>query len=139
MNSASRYNLQLTVQVSCEINNSLLKVHCNVIVLLLGYGHSTPKTYGGKLFTMVYAMIGIPLGLVMFNSIGERLNNFSSIVINKLRKTLKAKQEETTEMDLIIVVSTLSAIVTTAGAAAFSHYEGNDFCSMKIKISDARM
>jgi hypothetical protein len=28
----------------------------------------------------------------MFNSIGERLNNFSSIVINKVRKTLKAKQ-----------------------------------------------
>jgi potassium channel subfamily K protein 9 len=92
--------------------------------LILGYGHSTPKTDGGKLFTMVYAMIGIPLGLVMFNSIGERLNNFSSIVINKLRKTVKARQAETTEMDLIFVVSTLSAIVATTGAAVFSHYEG---------------
>ena len=60
----------------------------------------------------------------MFNSIGERLNNFSSIVINKVRKTLKAKQTEATEMDLIFVVSTLSGIVTTTGAAAFSHYEG---------------
>ncbi len=40
---------------------------------------------------MVYAMIGIPLGLVMFNSIGERLNNFSSFVINKLRRGLKAR------------------------------------------------
>jgi potassium channel subfamily K protein len=61
----------------------------------------------------------------MFNSIGERLNNFSSIVINKVRKTVKAKQKEATEMDLICVVSSLSAIVTTTGAAAFSHYEGN--------------
>lgn len=60
----------------------------------------------------------------MFNSIGERLNNFSSIVINKVRKTLKAKQQEATEMDLILIVSTLSGIVTTTGAAAFSHYEG---------------
>ena len=58
---------------------------------IAGYGHSTPKTEGGKLFTMVYAMIGIPLGLVMFNSIGERLNNFSSVVINKLRRALKAR------------------------------------------------
>ena len=73
---------------------------------------------------MVYAMIGIPLGLVMFNSIGERLNNFSSIVINKLRRLIKAKQAETTEIDLILVVTTLSLIVTTLGAAAFSHYEG---------------
>eukprot|EP00095_Tigriopus_kingsejongensis_P000486 maker-scaffold233_size243130-snap-gene-0.12 protein:Tk00486 transcript:maker-scaffold233_size243130-snap-gene-0.12-mRNA-1 annotation:"two pore potassium channel protein sup-9" len=91
---------------------------------LESYGHSTPKTDGGKLFTMVYAMIGIPLGLVMFNSIGERLNNFSSIVINKIRRGLNAKQSETTEMDLISVVTTLSIIVVTAGAAAFSHYEG---------------
>ena len=53
-----------------------------------GYGHSTPKTDFGKFFTMAYATIGIPLGLVMFNSIGERLNNFASIVINKLRKVL---------------------------------------------------
>ena len=89
-----------------------------------GYGHSTPKTYWGKLFTMAYATVGIPLGLVMFNSIGERLNALSSIVITKLRRSVKAKQPETTEVDLILVVSTLSAIVVTSGAAAFSHYEG---------------
>ena len=39
-------------------------------VIYLGYGHSTPKTPGGKIFTMIYATIGIPLGLIMFNSIG---------------------------------------------------------------------
>ena len=89
-----------------------------------GYGHSTPKTDSGKMFTIIYATVGIPLGLVMFNSIGERLNNISSIVINKLRKVTKAKQPETTEVDLILVVSTLSGIVVTSGAAAFSHYEG---------------
>lgn len=76
------------------------------------------------MFTVIYATIGIPLGLVMFNSIGERLNNFSSVVINKLRRGLKARQAETTEMDLICVVSSLSALVVTVGAAAFSHYEG---------------
>lgn len=41
------------------------------------YGHSTPSTVSGKLFTMMYAMIGIPLGLVMFQSIGERVNKLS--------------------------------------------------------------
>ena len=73
---------------------------------------------------MIYAIIGIPIGLVMFNSIGERFNYFSSMVINKARKLIKAKQQETTEMDLICVGSTLSVIVFTSGAAAFSHYEG---------------
>ena len=73
---------------------------------------------------MIYAIIGIPIGLVMFSSIGERFNYFASIVINKIRKMVKAKQQETTEMDLIGLGTTLSVIVFTSGAAAFSHYEG---------------
>ena len=74
---------------------------------------------------MIYAIIGIPIGLVMFNSIGERFNYFASMTINKFRKLVKARQPETTEMDLIAVGLTLSGIVFTSGAAAFSHYEGN--------------
>lgn len=45
--------------------------------IFVGYGHSTPCTIGGKLFTMFYAIVGIPLGLVMFQSIGERVNMLS--------------------------------------------------------------
>ena len=43
----------------------------NQFELNVGYGHSTPKTTSGMVFTMFYASFGIPLGLVMFNSIGE--------------------------------------------------------------------
>lgn len=57
----------------------------------LGYGHSTPNTISGKLFTMFYAIVGIPLGLVMFQSIGERLNKFSSVVIRNVKKLLNCK------------------------------------------------
>ena len=89
-----------------------------------GYGHSTPKTDGGKMFTMIYAIIGIPIGLVMFNSIGERFNYFASMIITKVRKMVNARQPETTELDLICCGLTLSGIVFTSGAAAFSHYEG---------------
>ena len=81
---------------------------------------------------MAYATIGIPLGLVMFNSIGERLNALSSIVITKLRRTVNAKQPETTEVDLNLVVLTLSIIVTLSGAAAFSHYEGRTIVSLSV-------
>ena len=131
-----------------------------------GYGHSTPKTIWGRLFTMFYASFGIPLGLVMFNSIGklpfsnslkigqkwwnfynvvhtltahfifkqknhhhhhqhhhryyhyhhqyhhhhhhdvkgERLNRFSSLIIDRLRRSLGAQQEETTEVNIIIII-----------------------------------
>ena len=106
-----------------------------LFVEIIGYGHSTPKTDGGKIFTIIYALIGIPVGLIMFNSIGERFNYFTSLLINKIRKMVKAKQQEATELDLIFVGSTLSCIVVTLGTAAFSHYEGNTIlCSTTIIV-----
>ena len=83
---------------------------------------------------MIYAIIGIPIGLVMFNSIGERFNYFSSMIINKFRKMVKAQQPETTELDLICVGLTLSGIVFTSGAAAFSHYEGKTTIKVMVII-----
>lgn len=47
---------------------------------------------------MLYAAIGIPLGIVMFQSIGERLNKGASIVISNLKKLLKCKKTEATEV-----------------------------------------
>lgn len=61
------------------------------IIWISGYGHSTPNTISGKLFTMFYAIVGIPLGLVMFQSIGERLNKFSSVVIRNVKRLLNCK------------------------------------------------
>lgn len=92
--------------------------------VLAGYGHSTPNTIGGKLFTMCYAIVGIPLGLVMFQSIGERLNKFSSVVIRNVKKLLRCKNVEASEINLICVVTTLSSLTIAGGAAAFSRYEG---------------
>ncbi|KAK6626651.1 Two pore potassium channel protein sup-9 [Polyplax serrata] len=89
-----------------------------------GYGHSTPNTIGGKLFTMCYAIVGIPLGLVMFQSIGERVNKLSSVVIRNVKRLLRCKNVEASEINLICVVTTLSSLTIAGGAAAFSRYEG---------------
>lgn len=101
--------------------------YATTVLTTIGYGHSTPKTIWGRMFTMLYASLGIPLGLVMFNSIGERLNRFSSLIIDRIRRAVRASQEETTEVDLILVVMFLSVIIWTTGATVFSYYEKWDF------------
>ena len=106
--------------------------YATTVLTTIGYGHSTPKTDGGRFFTILYATFGIPLGLVMFNSIGERFNNFTSIIVGKIRKWVKAKQPETTEIDLMGVVSILSLTLVLTGSSAFSHYEGISLKKLKI-------
>nr|CAD7449336.1 unnamed protein product [Timema bartmani] len=92
--------------------------------LYTGYGHSTPVTIGGKAFCMAYAMVGIPLGLVMFQSIGERLNKFASVVIRRAKRYLRCQRTEATEINLMLATGMLSSIIITTGAAVFSKYEG---------------
>ncbi|KAG4070277.1 hypothetical protein HA402_009840 [Bradysia odoriphaga] len=94
------------------------------VLTTIGYGHSTPSTVGGKLFTMCYAIVGIPLGLVMFQSIGERVNRLSSFVIKTVKSSLHCRQTAASELDLICVVTTLSSLTIAGGAAAFSKFEG---------------
>ncbi|CAB1336210.1 unnamed protein product [Coregonus sp. 'balchen'] len=45
-------------------------------VFCIGYGHAAPGTNSGKGFCMFYAVLGIPLTPVMFQSLGERMNTF---------------------------------------------------------------
>lgn len=98
--------------------------YATTVLTTIGYGHSTPSTVAGKLFTMFYAIMGIPLGLVMFQSIGERLNKFSSHVIRRVKRMLNCKSDSASEINLIFVVTTLSGLTVAGGAAAFSRYEG---------------
>lgn len=58
----------------------------------------------GRSFCMIYALIGIPLGLVMFQSIGERLNTFVGAALRHAKRCFKLKNAE---------VSTITGEATT--------------------------
>ena len=60
----------------------------------------------------------------MFQSIGERLNKFASVVIRRAKRYMRCNQTEATEMNLMLACCMLSSIIITTGAAVFSRYEG---------------
>ncbi|KAG7229635.1 hypothetical protein INR49_012679 [Caranx melampygus] len=87
------------------------------------YGHVTPRTDAGKAFCMFYALLGIPLTLVMFQSLGERINTLVRYLLRRAKQGLGLQKTEVS-MGNMVLVGLLSCMSTLCiGAAAFSHFE----------------
>ncbi|XP_077578073.1 potassium channel subfamily K member 15 [Stigmatopora nigra] len=97
------------------------------VITTIGYGHAAPGTDAGKVFCMFYAVLGIPLTLVMFQSLGERMNTFVHYLLHKTKQCFGLQLTEVS-MENMVLVGFLSCIGTLCvGAAAFSHFEGWSF------------
>ncbi|XP_013990612.1 potassium channel subfamily K member 15-like [Salmo salar] len=97
------------------------------VITTIGYGHAAPGTDSGKVFCMFYAVLGIPLTLVMFQSLGERMNTFVCYLLRRAKQCLGLQRTEVS-MENMVLVGFLSCIGTLCvGAIAFSHYEAWTF------------
>ncbi|XP_077368816.1 potassium channel subfamily K member 15 [Festucalex cinctus] len=97
------------------------------VITTIGYGHAAPGTDAGKVFCMFYAVLGIPLTLVMFQSLGERMNTFVRYLLHKTKQFLGFKNTEVS-MENMVLVGFLSCVGTLCvGAAAFAYFEGWSF------------
>lgn len=97
------------------------------VITTIGYGHAAPGTDAGKVFCMFYAILGIPLTLVMFQSLGERMNTVVRLLLKKIKKCLGMRTTHVS-MENMVLVGFLSCMGTLCiGAAAFSYFEGWTF------------
>ncbi|CAF4335881.1 unnamed protein product, partial [Adineta steineri] len=94
-----------------------------LVVTLIGYGHTTPKTMGGKIFCMVYTVAGVPLNLIMFQSAGERLNAIISFVLSRIKRLLGFRYHKVSGFELIAVEFGMTTMLVLGGSFVFCKQE----------------
>lgn len=95
--------------------------------LLPGYGHTVPGTDSGKVFCMFYALLGIPLTLVTFQSLGERLNALVRHLLLAAKRCLGLRRPRVSTENMVVAGLLVCAATLALGAAAFAHFEGWTF------------
>lgn len=94
-----------------------------VVLALIGYGHRALLTFRAKIFCIFYAILGIPMWLITFQSTGERLNSLLSYLLTRLKHSLHMRQTKITDGELLITETLLSIVILLIGACVFSRYE----------------
>ncbi|XP_056293519.1 potassium channel subfamily K member 15-like [Pseudoliparis swirei] len=93
------------------------------VITTIGYGHAAPRTDAGKAFCMFYAVLGIPLTLVMFQSLGERINTAVRYLLRRAKRCLGLRKTEVSMGNMVLVGLLLCVGTLCIGAAAFSRFE----------------
>ncbi|KAL0969500.1 hypothetical protein UPYG_G00228110 [Umbra pygmaea] len=97
------------------------------VITTIGYGHAAPSTDSGKLFCMFYALLGIPLTLVMFQSMGERINTLVRHLLHRAKQCMGLQHTEVSMANMVAIGFFSCVSTLCVGAATFSQCEGWSF------------
>lgn len=78
----------MAVYCNYRITIFIISTFFNCIVTFSGYGHVTPLSKEGKVFCILYALLGIPLTLVLLTAMVERLMIPSTLFLQFLNSRL---------------------------------------------------
>uniref|UniRef100_A0A3P8X2X9 Potassium channel, subfamily K, member 2b n=1 Tax=Cynoglossus semilaevis TaxID=244447 RepID=A0A3P8X2X9_CYNSE len=96
------------------------------VITTIGFGNISPHTEGGRIFCIIYALLGIPLFGFLLAGVGDQLGTIFGKGIAKVEKMIKWKVSQTK----IRVISTLLFILfgclifVALPAVIFKHIEG---------------
>ena len=122
-------NLTKTVELHLQFRKKQWKFigsfyYATVVLALIGYGHAIPNTKAGRAVTIAYALIGIPMWLIMIQSVGERLNALIRFVLKHIkRKFQKRREPQVTAMELLTCEVLLTILTLATGSYVFKKYE----------------
>ena len=87
-------------------------------IFVSGYGNVTPKSNAGKLILIPYAMIGIPIVMVVLSHVAKTLQAFVKCLIQFCsgKRMTKDERSEKMELETALILFTLLWIWIIAGA-----------------------
>ncbi|KAK3093896.1 hypothetical protein FSP39_021568 [Pinctada imbricata] len=94
-------------------------------VTTIGYGNQTPVTSGGRAFACVFAVIGIPLTLVMLAAYGTKIQKLLSPLEKKIWIKNHVKVDKVVKTITLILAGFIAFFIIPA--AIFSSIEGWTF------------
>ncbi|XP_064096003.1 TWiK family of potassium channels protein 18-like [Macrobrachium nipponense] len=109
---------------------------CLSVFTMIGYGHMTPRTQWGKIATILYAVLGIPLYIVYFMGMGRVFAKSFKFLYRAMYRCIKTKNKNVEEGEIteeqweepIIVPSTACMWVMVfymlTGTIMFAEWEG---------------
>ncbi|XP_028321071.1 potassium channel subfamily K member 6 [Gouania willdenowi] len=111
----------------------------NTLVTTVGYGHTTPLSDGGKVFSIFYALLGVPFTMLVLTACVQRL--MFPLVLGPVgllqRSGLDPRPAATVHLVLLMVLVVLLFFVTPAAVfgvveTSWSYLDGFYFCFISL-------
>jgi len=98
------------------------------VVTTMGFGQIVPVTFGGRLFCIFCALLGIPLNLVVLKTVGERITRYIYSTIKHIEKTyFRRKHPSHVGIKAAVVSFIMMAGVILVGGASDMIFDGWTF------------
>ncbi|KAL2099400.1 hypothetical protein ACEWY4_005880 [Coilia grayii] len=123
--SASKYGLSLKSNSSADgfWKFTSSSVFAATVVTTIGYGNISPSTMYGQIFCVFFALIGIPLNVVVLNKVGKYMLSIERKFCNFVeQKTNRKKCVRVFIHSLSFAI--LAVLYFVAPVLVFQHYEG---------------
>ncbi|XP_029352495.1 potassium channel subfamily K member 2 [Echeneis naucrates] len=97
------------------------------VITTIGFGNISPRTEGGRIFCIIYALLGIPLFGFLLAGVGDQLGTIFGKGIAKVEKMIvkwKVSQTKIRIISTLLFILFGCLIFVALPAAIFKHIEG---------------
>lgn len=92
------------------------------LIVVTGYGNIVPRTANGRLFCIFYALVGIPLTCLALKTIGEKLRNVITSLIQNIKKHFDRSNTENVRKGIVFGINIFLWIITLLLLSILAHW-----------------